>query len=444
MIRRKALDKLLKWKELENRKPLLIRGARQVGKTTLVRSFATYFSTFIELNLEREAERNLFELKDIGKLLNAIFLYKNITKPRGPILLFIDEIQESPNAISQLRYFLEDAPEIFVVAAGSLLEFALAKIPSFPVGRIDYLYLHPLNFEEFLIAMNQEAALEAVRMVPIPEYAHEIVKEHFHTYALIGGMPALVSLYAKNKNISQLEIEYRKLWQSYKDDVEKYAKNDTEKRIIRHVIETSPFELDRIKFEGFGHSSYRSREVGEALRALDLARIIRLIYPTTSVKPPLIVDYKKRPRLQFLDTGLWNQAMGIQADLILAKDLDEVHKGRIIQHLIAQELESTFDEYAFSTHFWVRQEKDSNSEVDLVFPFRNHLIPVEVKSGSTGTLRSLHQYMDRCPHSYGVRFYSGPLLVEQTQTTSKKQFTLINLPYYLATQLKAYLEMYVS
>lgn len=444
MIRRKALDKLLKWKELENRKPLLIRGARQVGKTTLVRTFATYFPTFIELNLEREAEKNLFELKDTAKLLNAIFLYKNVSNPKGPILLFIDEVQESPQAISQLRYFLEDAPEIYVIAAGSLLEFALAKIPSFPVGRIDYLYLHPFNFEEFLIAMNQVTVLEALRTIPIPEYAHEIIKEHFHTYALIGGMPALVSQYAKKKNVGQLEMEYRKLWQSYKDDVEKYAKNETEKRIIRHVVETSPYELDRIKFEGFGNSSYRSREVGEALRALDLARIIRLVYPTTSVKPPLIIDYKKRPRLQFLDTGLWNQAMGIQADLILAKDLDEVHKGRIIQHLIAQEIESTFEEYAFSTHFWVRQEKDRNSEVDLVFPFRNYLIPVEVKSGSTGTLRSLHQYMDRCPHSFAVRFYAGPLLVEQTQTTSKKTFTLINIPYYLATQLVNYLEWYVK
>jgi predicted AAA+ superfamily ATPase len=444
MIRRKALDKLLNWKELENRKPLIIRGARQVGKTTLVRDFAQTFPTFIELNLEREAERRLFDLEGTGKIINAIYLYKNVTIGKTPILLFIDEIQESPRAIAQLRYFLEDMPELFVIAAGSLLEFAMSRIPSFPVGRIDYLFLHPFNFEEYLLALDQKPAIEALSQIPVPEYAHEILKEHFHAYTLIGGMPALVSQYAKNKNVIELTSLYRKLWQSYKDDVEKYAKNDTEKRIIRHVIDTAPFELDRIKFEGFGNSTYRSREVGEALRALDLARIIRLIYPTTSVKPPLIVDYKKRPRLQFLDTGIWNQAMGLQAELIQAQDLDEVHKGRVVQHLIAQEIESSFEDYSFTSHFWVRQEKDTNSEVDLVYPFQRYLIPIEVKSGNSGSLRSLHQFMDRCSHPYAVRFYAGPFRIESSQTVNNTPFTLINLPYYLGTQLEGYLKKYIK
>lgn len=256
-------------------------------------------------------------------------------------------------------------------------------------------------------------------------------------------MPALVHRYASNTNLANLSTEYQKLWQAYKDDVEKYARNETEKRIIRHVIETAPFELDRIKFEGFGNSNYRSREVGEALRALDLARVIRLIYPTTSVSIPLIVDYKKRPRLQFLDTGIWNHAMGIQADLIQVKDLDEVHKGRIIQHLLAQEIESIFEDVNFQSHFWVRQEKDTSSEVDLIFPFKKYLIPVEVKSGSTGSLRSLHQFMDRCEHPYAVRFYAGHFKIEQAQTVKGTPFTLLNLPYYLGSQLLNFLNSHV-
>lgn len=443
MIQRKALAKLRLWKASPDRKPLILRGARQVGKTTLVREFGKEFSNFVEVNLERQQEARLFELDTTELILNSIFLQKNVQFKKGSTLLFIDEIQESPRAIAQLRYFLEDKPDLFVVAAGSLLEFALAKVPSFPVGRVDYLYLHPLNFEEYLSALGQTQALDVLKRVPVQEYAHEILKQHFHEYALLGGMPALVFRYAENPNLANLSTAYQKLWQAYKDDVEKYARNESEKRIIRHVIETAPFELDRIKFEGFGNSNYRSREVGEALRALDLARVIRLIYPTTSVAIPLIVDYKKRPRLQFLDTGIWNHAMGIQGDLIQVKDLDEVHKGRIIQHLVAQEVESIFEDYNFQSHFWVRQEKDTSSEVDLVFPFKKYLIPVEVKSGSTGSLRSLHQFMDRCGHPYAVRFYAGHFKVEQTKTVKGTPFTLLNLPYYLGTQLVNFLNNYV-
>lgn len=444
MIKRKSLANLLIWRALKDRKPLLIRGARQVGKTTLVREFGKSFSNYIELNLERPEEARVFDLETTDKILNAVFLLKNISLKSGSTLLFIDEIQESPKAISHLRYFLEDRPDIFVIGAGSLLEFALSKIPSFPVGRVDYLYLHPLNFEEFLEGLGQKVALDALRTIPVPEFAHETLKKLFHDYALIGGMPALVNLYVTDRSVANLSTEYLKLWQAYQDDVEKYSKNETEKRIIRHVIETAPFELERIKFEGFGNSNYRSREVGEALRALDLARIIRLTYPSTSTKPPLIVDLKKRPRLQFLDTGLWNHAIGIQAELIQVSDLDEVHKGRIIQHLVAQEIESCYSEISFSTHFWVRQEKESTSEVDILFPFQKFLIPVEVKSGNTGTLRSLHQFMDRCEHGYAIRYYAGPFQIEQTQTPKQTPFTLINLPYYLGTQINAYLEKYVG
>ena len=415
-----------------------------MGKTTLVREFSRKFSVYIELNLEKEADRKLFDLDETDKILNAIYLFKGVFPEKGNTLLFIDEIQESPKAIVQLRYLFEEHSDLHVIAAGSLLEFALSTVPSFPVGRIDYLYLHPLNFEEYLGAVGQKPALEALKQTPVPEYAHQILKKHFHDYALIGGMPGIVVEYQQQKIFAILADQYLKLWQSFKDDVEKYSKNDTERRIIRHVIETAPFELDRIKFEGFGNSNYRSREVGEALRALDMAKLIRLVYPTTSVKPPLVVDYKKRPRLQFLDTGLWNQAMGLQGAMIQVEDLDDVHKGRVIQHLISQEINSTIENRDAVSHFWVRQEKDSNSEVDLIYPYSKFLIPVEVKSGSTGSLRSLHQFIDRCDHSVAVRYYAGNFAIEQTKTVMGKPFYLINLPYYLGTRLPHYLEYFFN
>lgn len=444
MIKRLALEKLIRWKQSGNRKPLIIRGARQVGKTSLVRVFGAQFKVFIELNLEKEAEQNLFELREVKKVLNAIFLYKNIVPKNGDTLLFIDEIQESPKAIALLRYFLEEMPDLYVIAAGSLLEFALAKVGNFPVGRVDYLYLHPLNFIEYLSAFGQQAALDTIGEVPVPAFAHDILKQHFHDYALIGGMPALVAQYQKDRNPAALSVGYRKIWQAYKDDVEKYAKNETEKRVIRHVIDTAPFELDRIKFEKFGNSNYRSRDVSEALRSLDLARIIQLVYPAIAVKPPLVLDYKKRPRLQFLDTGLWNEVLGLKAEMIQVEDLDVVHKGRIIQHLVAQEINSTFSDFAFTGHFWVREEKGSDSEVDIIYPFDKYLIPIEVKSGSSGTLRSLHQFMDRCGHPFAVRLYGEKFQIEETKTVNGTSFFLMNLPYYLGTQIEAYLRFFVS
>ncbi|MBM3435637.1 MAG: AAA family ATPase, partial [Bacteroidetes bacterium] len=149
-IKRNAYHKLLAWKNSADRRPLIIRGARQVGKTTLIRNFAKEFSTYIELNLERAEDRKLFSLDKIDKILNAAYLLKGIQPEKSPVLIFIDEIQESPEAIGLLRYFFEEKPELYIIAAGSLLEFALKDVPSFPVGRVDYLYLHPLNFIEYL------------------------------------------------------------------------------------------------------------------------------------------------------------------------------------------------------------------------------------------------------------------------------------------------------
>jgi len=443
-INRNAYKKLLAWKNDSNRKPLLVRGARQVGKTTLVRQFAKEFTNYIELNLEREADRNLFKIDDIGTLLNAAYLLKQKSPTQQPTLLFIDEIQESPKAIQQLRYFYEDTPTLFVIAAGSLLEFALSKVPSFPVGRIDYLYLHPLNFKEYLGAIGNKEALQVVQKIPVPAYAHTTLLNLFNTYALIGGMPEIVAAYCTTKQIAGLAKQYHKLWQAYKDDVEKYARNDTDKKIIRHIIATAPFEKDRIKFEGFGNSNYRSREVGEAIRALDLAKIIQLIYPSTSVSPPLNIDYKKRPRLQFLDTGMLNQILMLQPEIIALKHLDGFHRGKIIQHLVSQELISIHEDIAYTPNFWVREEKNSNAEVDLVYQFDHFMIPIEVKAGKQGMLKSLHQFVERTPHPYAVRIYAGKFEIQRAKTPEGTPYLLMSMPYYLTTVLPQYLQYFIT
>ena len=443
-IQRNAYQKLLEWKSSSNRKPLLLRGARQVGKTTLIREFSQEFGNYIELNLEKEVDRNLFRTDDINKILNAAYLLKNIALSDKPTLLFIDEIQESPKAIQLLRYFYEEKPELYVVAAGSLLEFVLRKVPSFPVGRIEYLYLHPLNFEEYLGAIQHSGAKEALQTVPLPDYAHSVLLNLFHEYAIVGGMPEALSIYVKDKNIAGLAKTYNTLWQAYKDDIEKYSRNDTNKKIIRHIVETAPNEIDRIKFEGFGQSNYRSREVGEAMRSLDLARVIQLIYPTTSLSPPIIANLKKRPRLQFLDTGMLNNILLLQGEMIAVQDLNDFYRGKIIHHLVCQELISIHDDISYKPHFWVREEKDTNSEVDIVYRHEKYIIPIEVKSGKQGRLRSLHQFVERVNHPYAVRIYGGEFKIEKTKTPKGVSYFLMNLPYYLGTKIPEYIDCFVK
>ena len=444
MISRIAHKSLKEWKESPSRKPLLIRGARQVGKTTLVREFAKEFDHFVELNLERESDRAIFEVDDINIILNAAYLLKGKTVDSRPTLLFIDEIQESPKAIQMLRYFYEERPDIYLIAAGSLLEFALRKVPSFPVGRVSYLYLSPINFDEFLMALDNQPALEALNTIPLPGFAQSVLLNLFHEYAVIGGMPEVVSHYIANRNISQLATIYKQLWQAYKDDAEKYSTNDTERKIIRHVIDSAPYEPDRIKFEGFGKSNYRSREVGEAIRSLDLAGIIRLIYPSTSIEPPIVTNLRKRPRLQFLDTGLLNNSLNLQGDLLKESDMNSFHRGKIAQHLVTQQLISIEETIRYNPHFWVREEKDSNSEVDFIYQYGGYVIPIEVKSGKQGRLRSLHQFMERSKHHFAIRLFAGEYSVEQATTPNGTPYHLMNLPYFLATKIPQYIEFFIK
>jgi len=443
-IFRTAYKYLTTWMSDSNHKPLLIRGARQVGKTTLIREFSVNFTNYIELNLERESDKLLFTIDDIDKLLSAIYLIKNIKLQSGTTLIFIDEIQEEPRAIQKLRFFYEEHPELYIVAAGSLVEFALKQIPSFPVGRIDYLYLYPINFDEYLGALNNDLAQEALAQIPAPDYAHSSLLELFHNYALVGGMPEVVDTYVNNPLTTDLANFYNKLWQSYKDDIEKYAKNNTEKKVIRHIVASAPYQLDRIKFEGFGNSNYKSREVSEALNALDLAKVIQLIYSSTSIEAPIVSDLKKRPILQIIDSGLLNHILLLQGEIITLNDLSNLYRGRIIHHLVNQELISIHNEISYKPNFWVREKRTSNSEVDLIYRSGNIVIPIEIKSGKSGTLRSLHQFVDRAPHPYAVRMYAGEFKIEHTKTPAGTPYILMNLPYYLGTKIPQYLKYFID
>jgi predicted AAA+ superfamily ATPase len=232
---------------------------------------------------------------------------------------------------------------------------------------------------------------------------------------------------------------------AYLDDVSKYARSESMVHLIRHAVESAPFEAGkRIKFQGFGQSTYKSREIGEALKTLERAMLIHLVYPTTFTKLPIMSDLKKSPRLQFLDTGLLNYAAGLQENFFRYDDLHSFYQGIIAEHIVGQELMALDMNTPGKISFWVREQKQSNAEVDFVIPFRQLIIPVEVKAGKTGTLRSLHRFMDQVEHGYAVRLYAGPLQVTQSLTPGGKPYNLLNLPYFLTGKIYDYLQWFID
>jgi hypothetical protein len=419
-----------------------------VGKTTLIKEFAKSYSKFILLNLEKPSDVRFFkDYSDVQTLKDALLLEHSISGDEiGETLLFIDEIQESPKAIELLRYFYEELPELQVIAAGSLLEFALQELKSFPVGRVEFLYLHPLNFLEFLSATGKEQAVNILSEIPVKEFAHNTLLDLFNTYTIIGGMPEIVKAYISGNSIANLPKIYESIWSTYKSDVEKYASTETERKVIKHIMDVGHLYIDqRIKFQNFGNSNYRSREVGEAFRNLNDAKVIQLIYPTTDIKTKIKPDIKKAPRLQFLDTGLLNYDLQIQGELLAFKDLSESYKGSIIPHIITQELLSLNTINDHKPNFWVREKSQASSEVDLVIRYKDKIIPIEIKAGANGKLKSLHEFIERTDHGYAVRIYAGPFSIEKHETPNqKKPYKLMNLPYYLGTMIPAYIEYFVQ
>ncbi|MEI7579008.1 MAG: AAA family ATPase [bacterium] len=444
MFKRQIEKTLAKWARSPRRKPLILRGARQVGKTTAVKLFSKNFDQYIYLNLDLEADRLIFEKGySIADLLNAIRLEKNAPTISGRTLIFIDEIQNSPNAVHLLRYFYEFNPELYIIAAGSLLESAINIQDSFPVGRVEYAYLYPVNFNEFLSASGENELLSLLKTIPLAVITHEKLLRLFHRYTLIGGLPEIVDSYLKSEDISTLGILYEGLKNSYNDDFEKYAKSQKEKQILRHIINSVPqYAGKRIKYQGFGNSSYRSKDIAEGLRTLEKAFLIELNFPTTSCDLPVILNRQKAPKLHFFDTGLMIQLLGLQTALLDLSDLNNVYLGLITEHVVAQELKSISNSVRNTANFWTRESNQANAEVDFVIQHKNLLIPIEVKSGATGTLRSLHEYVDRAPHSYAVRLYAGEIRQDEVSTRTGKKFQLLSLPYYLAGHIHEYLEWF--
>ncbi len=443
MFERTAIKYLRQWAQSEERKPLVLRGARQVGKTTLVELFAKDFDSYIYLNLEEKDNAALFaEDYTFEDLLAGIFFKANVSQEAGKrTLIFIDEIQNEPRAVQTLRYFYEKRPDLHVIAAGSLLESLMGRHISFPVGRVEYMALHPCSFVEFLRALGQNMMADSIERVALPAPLHSQAMDLFKKYMIVGGLPEAVANYAKHRDFVRLNGVFNALLSGYRDDVEKYADRPKDQDAIRYILNYGWAAAGhRIQFAKFTGSSFKAADVGNAFRTLEKTLLLELVYPQTTASFPVFPDLKKSPKLLWLDTGLVNYVAGMQENLLFSQDTDELWNGDIAEHIVGQELLASTVTFGEKRMFWVRDAKNSQAEVDFIVRYRSHLLPIEVKTGSNSKLRSLHLYMDESEERVALRLWNGPLTSDTIGTPSGKTFTLYNVPLYYAGHLQKFLE----
>ena len=437
MFRRIALENLREWALKAERKPLVLRGARQVGKTTLVEMFAADFDHYIYLNLEEKDNAELFATDStFDDLLAGIFFKAKLPVDSPRTLIFIDEIQTEPKAVQALRYFYEKRPDLYVIAAGSLLESLMGRHISFPVGRVEYMALHPCTFVEFLSAIGEEMLVSQVEKVAVPQSLHSYTLDLFKKYMIIGGLPEVVANYAQYHDMVRLSDVFNALLSGYRDDVEKYADNRKEQDSIRYILNYGWASAGhRIQFAKFTNSSFKSADVSNAFRTLEKTLLLELVYPLTSTSFPILPDLKKSPKLLWLDTGLVNYVAGMQEELLFTTDSDELWNGDIAEHIVAQELLGATTTFGEKRLFWVRDARNSQAEVDFVIRYKSHLLPIEVKTGANSKLRSLHLFMEESKENIALRLWNGPMTSDVITRSDGRPFTLYNIPFYYAGHL---------
>ncbi len=443
MFNRSILSFLTAWQHKKKRKPLVIRGARQVGKSVAVDLFGKKnFSETITLNLEKEEHLAIFQrMLPVADLIQLLQLKTGKKIIPGSTLLFIDEIQNSPVAMNQMRFLYEESPGLHVISAGSLLEIKIKKEGfSFPVGRVEYCYMHPVTFYEFLAAVGDDGTLEYIQGLdfrgPLVEEIHEILLKKFYDYIIVGGMPEAVAQYADSASFVELNPIYESLLNGFKDDVYKYA-SQAKISYLQHVIEHAPkYAGKTIKYEKFGESGFKSREMKEAFDVLEKAMIIDRVYASSSIKVPIEENLRKSPKLIFLDTGLVNYSLGIREELFMERYLSPSFQGQIAEQVVGQALQTLTQGEVFPFSYWARDKKGSSAEIDFLIRHRADLIPIEVKSGKKGHLKSLLQFMEESASPIAIRVHAGNLHSQQIERSNGSSFKLISIPFYLIYRLE--------
>jgi uncharacterized protein len=429
------------WASSEDRKPLVLRGARQTGKTAAIRQLGRSFDLFVELNLDRLTDRRLVEeSRTPAELLTALQVRDNVAQYPPRTLLFVDEVQESPKAVGWLRTLYEEHPTLAVVAAGSLLEVrAAAGGFSFPVGRVTFRYLHPLTFFEFLGALGRDVLLghlqQAARLArPLPPPVHEQALDLLRDYLWVGGMPEAVMTWVSSTSPVRVRELQADLMQAFSEDIPKYEAGPNQ-GVLDAVFSHLPHHYGlRFKYESFA-PGYRSALMKSGLAALEGAMLVRRALPTSDVQSPLHERPNAAPKLFPLDVGLASAGMAIPLVALRGGALDQLLDGRMAEVLVGQLLISRQRRAVEPLYFWTAGKRGSEAEVDFLVPGREGLLPIEVKAGAQGTLRALHQLIGRSTIREAVRLWSGPLLVDRPVIRVdgvEITYTLRSLPLYLA------------
>jgi len=434
------------WFEQTHHKPLILRGARQVGKSTLIRLFAEEKRLeLVELNLERNPEyADLFISNDPKQIVATMRLMLNKSIRPATSILFLDEIQATPKILASLRYFYEEMPDLHVVAAGSLLDFELAS-PSFsmPVGRISYLHLHPMNFTEFLRAVGEPSLAEYLETWQIgddlPRPLHRKLTERLRQCMAVGGMPEVVKNFAETMDYRQCEQIKQDLLATFADDFAKYARHQ-DQELIRLVFRKVPALIGRkVKYSGISRDMPTPR-VARAMNQLHMARVITRVVRTAANGLPLAVEENiKFFKLLFLDAGLVSTMLNITWQA-LQENLMLINQGVLAEQWVGQELLSSLDGHLPPyLHYWAREARSSSAEVDYVIA-SGQPVPVEVKAGKSGSLKSLHLFLKEKPSDFAVRLNMDvPSLMSDVHPLldgNHKPYQLLSLPLYLAGQVR--------
>ena len=433
---------LREWSDSAGRKPLILRGARQTGKTSSIRQLASRFDLFLELNLERFEDLALFRAsRSAEELLAGVRARFNVAAFPERTLLFLDEIQESAEAIHWLRFLREDHPELAVVAAGSLMEVRLQERGfAFPVGRVTFRTLRPLSFMEFLRASESDVLasqlLEAASgWQPIPAPLHEQATELFQAYLQVGGMPEAVASWVESGQPAGASRVHADLIQALAEDLQKY-RGVRDLTYLEAAFENLRHHYGlRFKYENFA-PGYRSQLMKAALGKLEAALLITRARPTSSLTPPLVARARSAPKLLPLDTALALATMGFDSEELRRRPVDKILGGRIAEMFVGQELVAGSGPSQKELYFWVSESSRSNAEVDFLLSAPGKLVPVEAKSAASGSLKSLHQFLWRAGLDEAVRLHSGPIADERHEVKMPGgvlRYRLLSLPLYLAS-----------
>ncbi|MCP5504344.1 MAG: ATP-binding protein [Chlamydiales bacterium] len=395
-MKRFVNQRLMEWKKSGHRKPLILRGARQVGKTHAVRTLGKSFEGFIEINFEYEQEyTKIFEKNlDPERILREISLLRKATIKPGKTLLFFDEIQACPKAIIGLRYFYEKMPDLHVIAAGSLLEFA-HELVGIPVGRVQSLYVHPMTYLEFLIADGHTSlAQEILQGNPLADVIHHQALRYLGEYLALGGMPEVIQRWIEEKDPLKCTEIQSTLLETYQQDFQKYAKK-SQLKYLSLLFETIPRQLgEKFKYSKVGE--YRKRELEPSLDLLLTASIFHKVIHTSAQGVPIGAEASpEKFKLLFIDVGLTQALLGLDlAAWFIEPEVELINKGKLVEAFVGQELLAYFETYTKKgLYYWQRDTRGSSAEVDYVIQKGNHILPLEVKSGKTMKLKSLHAFL---------------------------------------------------